>query len=92
MRLALATTLAKLPRALKKRLELAGVPSLHFHSLRHSRATFLLVQGVPPRVVMEVFGHPQISLTLNTCSHVIEELKDQAANEMTTILWADRNA
>jgi hypothetical protein len=82
----------KVNATVKRLMRAAGVPSLHFHTLRHSCATFLLVQGVPPRVVMEVLGHSQISLTLNTYSHVIEELKDQAANEMTTILWADRNA
>jgi integrase len=82
----------KVNATVKRLMRAAGVPSLHFHTLRHPCATFLLVQGVPPRVVMEVLGHSQISLTLNTYSHVIEELKDQAANEMTTILWADRNA
>ncbi len=34
----------------------------------------------------------QISLTMNTYSHVIEQLQDGAAQEMTAILWADRRA
>ncbi len=41
-----------------------GGRPLKFHSLRHSYATFLLAQGVAPRVVMEILGHSQISLTI----------------------------
>lgn len=82
----------KVNTIVKRLMRAAGVPALHFHSLRHSCATFLLVQGVAPRVVMEILGHSQISLTMNTYSHVIEQLQDAAAQEMTTLLWADRKA
>ena len=37
-------------------------------------ATLLLAQGVNPRVVMETLGHSQVSLTLNTYSHVLPAL------------------
>jgi site-specific recombinase XerD len=30
----------------------------------------MLAQGVTPRVVMEIRGHSQISVTMNTYSHV----------------------
>jgi hypothetical protein len=43
--------------------------------------------GVPPRAVMDILGHLQISLTMNTYSHVIEQLQDAAAEQMTTLLW-----
>jgi site-specific recombinase XerD len=60
---------------------------VHFHALRHSCATFLLVQGVAPRVVMDILEHSDIRLTLNTYSHVIEQLQDAAAAEMETVLF-----
>jgi integrase len=82
----------KVNATVKRLMRAAGVPSLHFHTLRHSCATFLLVQGVAPRVVMEILGHSQISLTMNTYSHVIEQLQDAAAQEMTAILWANQKA
>ena len=41
---------------------------------------------------METLGHSQISLTMNTYSHVIEQLQDGAAQEMSTLLWAERKA
>lgn len=44
---------------------------MRFHDLRHSCATLLLVQGVSPRVVMEILGHSQINVTMNTYIHVL---------------------
>jgi integrase len=64
----------------------AGLPQRRFHDLRHSCATLLLVQGVSARVVMDVLGHSQIGLTMNTYSHVIPELRRQAADRMDDLL------
>jgi integrase len=67
-------------------LKRIGLPKRRFHDLRHSCATLLLVQGVPSRVVMETLGHSQISLTLNTYSHVPTELQREAATRMNDFL------
>jgi integrase len=64
----------------------AGMRRIRFHDLRHSCATLLLVQGVSPRVVMEVLGHSEIALTMNAYSHVIPELQREAAVRMQAIL------
>jgi integrase len=69
----------------------AGLPRQRFHDLRHACASLLLAQGVAPRVVMETLGHSQISLTLNTYSHVIPALGRAAADEMDAVL-APRSA
>jgi site-specific recombinase XerD len=68
-------------------LEHAGLPRMRFHDLRHAAASLLLAQGVSPRVVMEILGHSQISLTLNTYSHVIPALQSAAADHMERILF-----
>jgi integrase len=70
-------------RALLKR---AGLPLIRLHDLRHSCATLLLAQGVSARVVMETLGHSQVSLTLNTYSHVLPALQQDAARKMDAIL------
>jgi integrase len=67
-------------------LDRAGLAQRRFHDLRHSCATLLLVQGVSPRVVMDVLGHSQIALTMNTYTHVIPELRRQAADRMDELL------
>ena len=69
-----------------RHLERAGLAQRRFHDLRHSCATLLLVQGVSPRVVMDVLGHSQIGLTMNTYSHVIPELRREAADRMDQLL------
>ncbi len=66
----------------KALLKRAGLPDVRFHDLRHSCASLLIAQGVPPRVVMEILGHSQISLTLNTYTHVLLDAQRQAADVM----------
>lgn len=43
----------------------AGLRRLRLHDLRHTAASLMLAQGVAPRVIMEVLGHSQISITMN---------------------------
>jgi integrase len=64
----------------------AGLPRQRFHDLRHACASLLLAQGVPARVVMETLGHSEISLTLNTYSHVLPSLGREAAARMDALL------
>ena len=63
-------------------LSAAGLERIRVHGLRHTCATILLAQGEHPRVVMETLGHSQISLTLDTYSHVMPRLQKQAAEKM----------
>jgi integrase len=77
----------KVTRRFQDRLARAGLPRMRFHDLRHSAASLLLAQGVHPRVVMELLGHSDIRLTMNTYSHVIPQLSREAADKMGTALW-----
>ncbi|HEY9476218.1 MAG TPA: site-specific integrase [Mycobacteriales bacterium] len=65
----------------------ALVPNVRLHDLRHTAASLLLAQFVPARVVMEVLGHSQISITMNTYSHVMPAQLKNAADAMTAALW-----
>jgi integrase len=70
----------------QKLLKRIGLAQRRFHDLRHSCATLLLAQGVSARVVMEVLGHSQISLTMNTYTHVLPELRREAAERMSDLI------
>ena len=69
-------------------LEKAGLPKVRFHDLRHTCATLLLAQGVHPKLVQEQLGHSQISLTLDTYSHVLPALQREAAAKMDALFGA----
>ena len=38
---------------------------------------------------MEILGHSQIALTMNTYSHVAPEVSREAADRMARMLWQD---
>ncbi len=67
----------------------AGLPAIRFHDLRHTTATLLLTQGVHPKIVQERLGHSQISLTLDTYSHVLPGMGREAAAKLDTLLAQD---
>jgi integrase len=53
---------------------------VRFHDLRHAHATLMLTQGVHPKVVSERLGHASIGITLDTYSHVLPTLQQDAVN------------
>ena len=75
-------------RAFKAILAEAGLRDVRLHDLRHTAASLLLAQSIHPRVVMELLGHSQIGLTMNTYSHVMPSLMSEAADSMAGTLWA----
>ena len=76
-----------LNRAFKTLLKRAGLlHSFRFHDLRHTCATLLLRQGVNPKFVQELLGHRDVSLTLNTYSHVLPDMGGVAASAMDEAL------
>ena len=64
----------------------ADLPGIRLHDLRHTCASLLLAQGVDARTIMEILGHSQVSLTLNTYSHILPSLKREAADKMDAVL------
>ena len=74
-------------RSWKQLLERAGLPSgIRIHDLRHSAATLLLSRGVPVKVVSEMLGHSDVSITLSIYAHVLPGMQDVAADAMDNAL------
>lgn len=73
-------------RKLSQLAEKAGVEHVNPHALRHTFATRLLEAGVHPKVVQEMLGHKDITLTLNTYSHVMPNIKQAAAQALNQML------
>jgi integrase len=52
-------------RSFRPLLKCEGLPSVHFHGLRHICATLLLSKNDKAKVVSERLGHSSISITLD---------------------------
>jgi len=57
--------------SMNKITDAAGLPRFTFHSLRHTFATRMLEANISAKIVQDVLGHADVTLTLNTYSHVI---------------------
>lgn len=74
-------------RSWKPLLKRAGLPhSVRFHDLRHSCISLLLARGVPVKVVSEMAGHADISVTLSVYGHVLPDMQGTAADGMDEAL------
>lgn len=69
-------------KRLKTLLVRAGLPAARFHDLRHSTATLLLASGVNPKVVQELLGHSNISVTLGMYGHVLPNMQKDVRDKM----------
>jgi integrase len=68
-------------RSWKPLLKRAGLPhSTRFHDLRHSCISLLLAQGVPVKVVSEMAGHADVSITLSVYGHILPDVQSTAAD------------
>jgi len=68
-------------RSWKPLLKRAGLPhSVRFHDLRHSCISLLLARGVPIKVVSEMAGHADVSITLSVYGHVLPDMQSSAAD------------
>jgi integrase len=70
----------------ERAIERAGVHRIRFHDLRHTHATLLLKARVHPKVVQERLGHSSIAITLDTYSHVIPDMQDEAAAKIGAVV------
>jgi integrase len=64
----------------------ARLPHVRLHDLRHSHATHLLMANVHPKVVQERLGHSSITTTVDTYSHVMPGIQDEAASRIDAVL------
>ena len=69
-----------------KTVKAAALRPIRLHDLRHSRATLALRAGVHPRIVQERLGHANVSITLDTYSHVDLEMQATAARLVAALV------
>ena len=78
-------------RDFRRVIQLARVPRIRFHDLRHCHATLLLQQGVHPKIVQERLGHATPAFTLHVYSHVLPGMQHEAAARLQERLFGGRD-
>lgn len=73
-------------RSFTRVAESAGLRVIRLHDARHGCATILTAAGVAPRVVMEILGHSQISITMDVYTHVVQDTQREAISHMDRLL------
>lgn len=61
------------------------MPSINFHSLRHSFATRCIELDVDVKTLSEILGHANVGITLNTYVHPSLELKRNQLEKLSVI-------
>ncbi len=77
-----------LSKLLARRSQELGLPRLTAHGLRHTSATLMLANGVPPKVAAERLGHADPTLFTNLYSHVTPTMQREAARLIGLALFA----
>ena len=75
-------------RSFEAALTEARLPRIRLHDLRHTHATLALAANVHPKVVSERLGHATVSIALDTYSHAIPALQEEAAERIAGLVVA----
>lgn len=75
-----------LSRTFSRLAKKAELPTIRFHDLRHTHATLALQAGVHPKVVSERLGHATVSITLDTYSHAVPAMQEDAAAKVAALI------
>lgn len=69
----------------------AGLKGVHFHSLRHSFASLMLMRGAKPKVISEALGHSSVAFTLDIYAHLLDNAQEEALALLDEVLPAGKN-
>jgi integrase len=73
-------------RYFRQAVKKAMLPAISPHVLRHTHATLALRAGIHPKVVSERLGHANIAITLDTYSHAIPAMQEEAAVRIAELI------
>lgn len=69
-----------------------NLSKIRLHDLRHSYATTLIAAGVHAKVVQQRLGHSDVSITLNTYTHVLPSMDEDAAEKLDQALFSSAHS
>ena len=67
------------------------MPEIRFHDLRHTFASLFLETDGNIKTLQQILGHSSISVTMDTYSHVTDEMLNNAAQNIANMYKATGN-
>ena len=61
---------------------------MRLHDLRHTHASLMLQQGVNPKTVEERIGYSSVTITLDTYSHLLPGIQEEAVSKFDAAMDA----
>ncbi len=71
-------------------LERANCKHIRFHALRHTFATMALQYGLDIKTLSSTIGHSSVELTIDTYSHVTDNMRYAAADKIDTTIGRNK--
>jgi integrase len=82
---------SSLTRSFTRFMRRHGLPPIRLHDLRHSHATHPLAASVHPKIAQERLGHSSVGITLDTYSHVLPGMQEDAVAKVDAAIQAAMN-
>ena len=60
----------------------------HMHNIRNAAEEVVISELIYAKVVQHRLGHADVSLTLNTYTHVLSDMDEDAANKLNQSLFS----
>jgi integrase len=77
----------------KRALKAAGLnPKMVFHDCRHSAASWMIAEGVHPRVIQGVLGHASYAMTMSLYGHLLDDVSRAATSGLGKLVERERGA
>ncbi len=77
---------SNLLKQFRELLEIAELPRIRFHDLRHTAASLMLNNGVDVLVASQRLGHAHPSITLDVYGHLMPSMQNKAASIIDALL------
>lgn len=78
---------ASLTKKFNKLLKNNNLRHIRLHDVRHTNATIMLMNGIPPKVAQARLGHSDYSTTMNIYGHVLKSAETEAATKIENIIF-----
>jgi len=64
-----------------------GFKEIRLHDMRHTNASLMLLLGLNPKVAQQRLGHSSFNITMDTYSHILAEVEEEATSKLEASLF-----